>query len=781
MNTQQQINNDLAPGDTVMADNSLESLLRWLKEPSRMSGWDLIVALDGRKINIGLQLDHINRLSADNDLGVIAGSVDIPDTNLTHILSGFRLAAPMLTFDKATLETPKTALSLAVVGGIQTLVENKNGQKRILSLTALDPADGSHLTLDVPLVGRETEVSLDLINSENVLLTLFRTPNEQRVAGKLFKAWFNGLDNKKRVFALGSLPDKGNPSMLTRRIDVRTQRRDVPALPADVVDENGAVLLFARLEDGGSGNFPGDDSGFRYLIPDNDAQNSYSTTQLFSRALTHRAAFRPAALHLLDDADFEHFFDREGALEKMVASRGVMKVAAGKYKGSEYEFESEAFNLPAAGGALPLTVEFTPHQVSQRWQNSVTLPFRYRLLGSTSWTPDTAVFNFNLLHEFRLWAEESGAWAMEGELSTPYTHKEVSVESGLAAIAPEKLEHIKDFAGNTFKRALLDSFSYTLTKAASEGFFQEVDIVGGSELQASRGALPSDQVLFGKINAAGASFSIVQQQPLVAASKPLQFTTEPVRDGLLWRLESLPGSEDDPGQIGEHTGLYRAPPAHAMTGAFSRVLVIATDSTTHERSVTLATVQASPITINPQIQLCYHGQKVELSAGQLDGTPLSWSIKNPVAGQSGDLVESTEPGGDHAYIAHSQVPGETYVLDEVEVKDSQGIETASAYVLAIQKDSLIAVKPVEGTGLPEGQIQLQAFFDGDPVDGNWSLPLGGPGTVDETGIYTDDLNAKERFVLIFVSVAEIGHTFEGHLILPLPLADATAVIKALAE
>jgi hypothetical protein len=527
MNTQQQLQNNLSAGDSTMASNSLEALLAWMKDTSRMLEWDLIVALDGHKLNVGLQHDHIIRLSQDNDLGVITGSIDIPGTNLAHYLSGFRLAAPRLFFDDRTsLQNTRIALSLAVVGGTQMLVETDQGQKKILSLTALDPLDGSHVTLDIPPGADAGNVMLDLANSENVLLTLFSTPNEQREAGKLFKAWFDDLDDDRRVHALATLPGTGNPLMFTRKVDVRAQRRPTATLAPETADENGAVLLFASLVDGGSGSFPGDNSGFKYLIPDDDAQRSYSATELFSRALIHRAAFGHALLQMLEGAEFEHIADGDGSLAKMVARRGALQVAAGRYQSLEYEFESDAFSLPAVGGAIPLTVEFDQNQVVQRWQGTLDFSFRYRPLGGTNWKTYTVVLNTHLLHEFRLWADESGASAMEGELSTPYTHtQEVSVASGLPSMPASEREQVNDFVTNTVKRALLEGFSNTLTTRASETFVADVDIVGGSTLQASHVALPFDQALFGQINASGASFSIVQQQPLVVAGKSLQLTT----------------------------------------------------------------------------------------------------------------------------------------------------------------------------------------------------------------------------------------------------------------
>jgi hypothetical protein len=110
-----------------------------------------------------------------------------------------------------------------------------------------------------------------------------------------------------------------------------------------------------------------------------------------------------------------------------------------------------------------------------------------------------------------------------------------------------------------------------------------------------------------------------------------------------------------------------------------------------------------------------------MSAGHLDGSALSWAIKNPVAGESGEIVPSDKPGGDHTYIAGPQVAGKAYVLDEIEV--SQGAQTQSAYVLVLQNEPGATIKPVDNPNLPEGQIQLEVFVNDRPQVGQWSLPL----------------------------------------------------------
>jgi len=144
-------------------------------------------------------------------------------------------------------------------------------------------------------------------------------------------------------------------------------------------------------------------------------------------------------------------------------------------------------------------------------------------------------------------------------------------------------------------------------------------------------------------------------------------------------------------------------------------------------------------------------------------------------------VTSTEPGGDHTYIAGPPVANKTYVLDEIEVSNSAG-DTRSAYVLVLQREPGVTVKPVENANLPPGQVQLQASVNGTVIDAEWSLPLEGPGWIDTTGLYSDDIGAKERFVLIKAMVdGGVFGKFEGHLILPLPLSDFSVAIRALAE
>lgn len=122
------------------------------------------------------------------------------------------------------------------------------------------------------------------------------------------------------------------------------------------------------------------------------------------------------------------------------------------------------------------------------------------------------------------------------------------------------------------------------------------------------------------------------------------------------------------------------------------------------------------------------------------------------------------------------VANKTYVIDEIEVKNTHTDETRSVHVLALQKNpgTTVSIKEFDAA---QGRVQLEATVN-DVMDADWSLPLGGPGKIDPTGLYQIDPTAKERFVLIFALVdgGPFGK-FEGHLILPLPLVQFPTLLE----
>jgi len=79
---------------------------------------------------------------------------------------------------------------------------------------------------------------------------------------------------------------------------------------------------------------------------------------------------------------------------------------------------------------------------------------------------------------------------------------------------------------------------------------------------------------------------------------------------------------------------------------------------------------------------------------------------------------------------------------------------------------------IESADIAKGQVQLQAIVNGNSAPAEWSLPLGGPGTISQAGLYQAPPAATERYVVIFAAIdGGIFGKYEGYLILPLPLVE----------
>ncbi|NAT27931.1 hypothetical protein F2S73_10115 [Pseudomonas syringae pv. actinidiae] len=72
-----------------MAGHSAESLLAWMKDTTRLRGWDAVIALDGAQVNGMLDETYRRRVGQGLSRPVPNGSVTIPDTQTSHF---FRVA-----------------------------------------------------------------------------------------------------------------------------------------------------------------------------------------------------------------------------------------------------------------------------------------------------------------------------------------------------------------------------------------------------------------------------------------------------------------------------------------------------------------------------------------------------------------------------------------------------------------------------------------------------------------------------------------------------------------
>ncbi|WP_152035060.1 hypothetical protein [Pseudomonas ovata] len=766
-----------------MTNNSIESLLAWMSEGTRTYEWDAIIALSGDGVNQGLQQQYARRLSEGESWRLPDAVVPIPGTHVTHYFHDVQVGPPCFTFAQAGLDRSDTSLRLPVLGGVGFRVANVAGIKEITRVAAFDPLNGPQLRMDMQLASQTSGVGLDLAQGEDVVLDFSPAPAEQRAAGDVFKAWLQGQDSARRSWPVARLPEADNPFMTCRQISLRTQARPGQTQALPHADQDGALLLFARMEHGIAGGYPGQDSDFRYLIPD-DEQQRCAVTTLLSSHLLHRAALGEAMSQLADDVEFEYQAADSSHQGRMIARQGHLQVPASAWHNNGQEFECDAFTLQAADGAGGLRAEFNRTVAVQTLRAPCTVTIRHRPEGSSEdWQSSTGTFNVHIEYEFYLSEEPDESAGMLGNLFAPLRHVgETSRVSGLENTDPVVLTKVEGFLAYVVKQALLGRFARTLNIAASQRFIDTFQTAGGQALQPVRRALPHDHAAFNALGTAGQDWQFVEQQPRVAAGESLMLQTEPPRSGLSWRVDTLAGSNGDPGTI-DQQGLYQAPLAEAMASPASQVLVTASEPSSGATSTVLLTVFRQPLAIDPLIQVCSAGERVSFSGLGLQDGDLTWSLVNPVPDESGSLEPDQASAGACAYQAGAQLADRNHVIDEVQVLNASTGHARSAWVLVRHQLPLIFIEPEAMPGDAVDQLQLYAYSasTGNPVNAVWSLPLQGPGSIDENGLYHADPTASEAFVLVVATRDSASNPSQAYLILPLPLQHFPALIDSLSR
>lgn len=760
-----------------MTGHSTESLLAWMQDITRLRGWDAVIALDGKAVN-GL-------LAQTWQLGVGEGlvqpvpdaSVEIPDTNITHVFSDFILGPPALSFNDGSLESAPLAWRMSTVSGVHTVLESDSGHIGILKVFAYDPCVSPSLRLDLELTSQGPALQVDLGLSENALLDFTgSSAAEQRETGRFLQDWLRNPQNPQRVVELGVFGDQSNPLLKVRRIDARTQLES-PEIEGQGVDDSaegrGALLLFTTLEYGATGGIPDADADFRYLIP-NDAGEDYSATAVISSHALHRAALGHAVMQVLENPSFEFIVPAEKPLAQMIATEGKLGVEQQNYKSEEFEFQSDALSVPVIHSGKSLTLDFQYTEAAHIWNLPVHFDFKYKASGASEWQSRSEDFDVNLKYVFGLVPSESDDQGVESSLYFPYEPgPEVSLVQGKNDDVDEsERSQINGFVAHTLKQALMKAFGETLQSRGYERFLNQFNLGDRQALQSVKTRLPHDLAVFGKLEAASSGFRVVEQQSVVTAGEELQLTTRPVRTGLVWSVDHVAGESGagSPGTIGSTSGVYRAPGVQDMTQVIQHVLVTVTEPVSGQFSTAVVTLQRHAISLNPLIQVCDYGARVGLSAGSLSENDLDWLIVNEVPGESGTLEPDDNAAHAQSYVAGPKVPNRTYVLDKVEVSD--GKNSSSAWVLVRQQQPMLTIEIVPDGSLAEDEVRLEARYGGNVYSGvEWYMPEGLPGTLSKDGVYKGDPAAPDRFVIIFVRVDDIlFDRLEGHLILPLPLS-----------
>lgn len=86
-----------------MANNTLESISAWMKDPLNnvMLGWDSIAVMARQEVNYLLREEYISRFSSNTYLSPISGEV-------TSVAAGRRKAFMILFWTRLVLRSPTT-------------------------------------------------------------------------------------------------------------------------------------------------------------------------------------------------------------------------------------------------------------------------------------------------------------------------------------------------------------------------------------------------------------------------------------------------------------------------------------------------------------------------------------------------------------------------------------------------------------------------------------------------------------------------------------------------
>jgi hypothetical protein len=788
----------------IMADYSLQQLLDWMKEPQNnvMWGWDAIAALSRGKVNTLLIQEYIARFTTGTYLPPVSAGIDIVGDQWQEYIHDFVLDAPRLSFEVQTAEGTefvKGVLTMSVMGGSQIALEKNVDFWQTRKVRWISPLQGPRLFLDLQLekvpgvVRDDGRVYLDLSLSDNFRLTFGTTPTEQRLGGEFFQELFNKLPPEQRVYPIGVIKEGGNPLMRPQsfKLGAQSNRRSDSEGFGD-----GTVLVFIQMEGNAQGGSPGADHP--YLIP-NDAGKDYSATVLFSedRILRNISVLDEVVARvgeMLGTNEFIYHTDEEGNLVEITVGSGGLNVDGQEVELIKEEYGDSWLHVSiltygaffAADQNFPLSIRpQSEREVTLTWNSSAEE--QSYIVGNWGalpvYVPINYKYSLDLVASYALQAGEDQSLVIG-----PLDYR-LDIKHDFGAPADRSMNNL-ELPPSIWEMivALVVGFLGALTAEIAprvnmvlnpmrtvrhlRSFIDEsINLNFGQAVTGIAQYAPRDIGAFGYVNPATTAFAIDPLEPRIFKGTTKQFTVTP-STAVTWSVENLLRSPGSPGAISA-SGLYTAPAQ--IEGSYLRVRVTATAANGFKSSA-LVTLLSSRLTVNPLIQLCDPGSSVTLEGGALAGGALSWTLVSP-GEHSGSL---TPEGNACTYTARSGSGDPTFVLDEIKVS-AEGDEL-SVYVLVTRNSTVLTVKPDAQAALPAGQVQLRASLNGDRP-ATWSLPLGGPGSIDATsGVYTADPAAAERFVLVYAEWdSEIIGVLMGQAILPLPLTEFSEELRVLSN
>ncbi|PYC11081.1 hypothetical protein DMX06_25780 [Pseudomonas mosselii] len=741
----------------------------WMASPENadMLGWDMIVALPIELVNESVLQALLRKFAGGDAPGGLEGKVELPNSSLLHHLEGYRLTSPQLHAGSSNYVNNQVRMSVSMEGGVHMLTRNS---VEVMQLSAHTPLNALKPSFEVPIALAGGKLSTDLRNGSGHELTLGGGDFEDTYAGKELGAMLSQLAEASAQLDLTLLQPSGqNPLRRVARLEVRVQSST--DAPSDEGPERQSLLLFVAFEHGGKGEVPVGGNAFPYLAGLEGAKQR--CTVLLSQHLLHRVAFGQSIMTALQEGDFSYEAGAGRPLSSITATAGELQLSGGAYGRRHISYDFDPLVLPAATGNKALTVEFSSDQAVMRWQPRSKINFRYSVLGGASVPLEVEV---EPLLEYRL--QLTGAAEGDELLQAHWSERE-GLRSKCFAGLPETLQEEMTADIETFIRLrYLQAVNARVPIRIAEQLLPFMRLFDSRSMRWEVGAAPNNLVVVGGFDNAAGVFEIVEQETQLAPGQEHTFTVQPERSGLQWTVERLPGYGGDLGGF-KSPGVYVAPSSSQIDGPTLRVKVVATDPVSGWRSSVLVCVNSIGLLMTPLFVQLLPGHerqtRVDLSVATAQEGEFTWSIIDPVEGQSGTVDPDAEDASKSVFTVGPIQDDKTYVIDQVAVSNILTGETQRGVLLSVHNDPGLEVVPAAAQRGAQG-LQLEAFYGDTSITPIWSWT--GPGSVTEEGVYLPDPTTAEHFVLIVASYERRGTVHEGHIVLPLPLDSFPAVRRA---
>ncbi|EST17032.1 hypothetical protein EDP1_3829 [Pseudomonas putida S610] len=789
--------------------NSKAAIIQWMGVKHRLLGWGSIAVMDRAELNQLLTQEYISRFGSDGMLPPIDGDASLVGNSKVY-LQNFILDRPRLSFENADLNSSKARLRMTVIGGNQINLERR-GDWYINRIDWIDPLVGPQLRLELDLndvpggVAQDGAVFLDLQRSDDFQLSFPDHNRIQQLSADFFKQKFQALEPAQRVWQLGQIVPGPEPLLEPASFRLRTQ-----AAPTTERGEqgDGAVLAFVRMQGRDEGSLPGNQSDFKYLIPD---EEKYSATVLLDKrrlmVVTLLQALRPL---FSDDAAFALTYDAQGQVESVAAISGHMV-----FEREEFSFRNRTM-WAIDGQHVDYEVEWALEMEPIVLKDKFRIHFnddRMELVWSLEVVGKTQVLSLQ---------DDLGLLTREDVVQLdpiPVTHPvEVNAayqvkESGLTELIefserippePEPPENVSDISDTPSTKSLtrnevmglimLELFFVTSIQVRSSLNRVFARVTGpikrdlptnlmvqqtaremirtkfGGAVLADDVVMPNDIGCFGSVAPSLPAFELSPLEPIICAGATQQLSVNPQVPGLQWSPELVWGQSSDPGTVID--GLFKAPEINAINGDFIRVKVKGTDPQTGFTASALVTVVANALSVSPLVESCAAGDRVPLSAAGVSGADLEWSILGNTP--EGRLASTT--GSHNTYIARPDSNTSEHLIERIQVRDTVTGQTRQICIVTQGRGSASVV--LQAMDLAEGTAQLQLSLNAADLDANWAVMVG-PGRM-EQNVYHVDRASAERFAIVEgrVEFPPFG-VFTHFIILALPLFDHDQAYRTL--